>query len=65
MSEEKLLSTAQVAERYGVSRKTVRRWVLSKRLKEIELSAHTRRFRESDLPGALPDEDPQETEAAE
>jgi len=50
---EKLLTTAQVAERYGVSRKTVRRWVLSGRLREIELSAHTRRFRESDLPGGL------------
>jgi excisionase family DNA binding protein len=61
---EKLLTTAQVAELYGVSRKTVRRWVLSKRLKEIELSAHTRRFRESDLPGGLAEE-PKETEAAE
>jgi excisionase family DNA binding protein len=53
---EKLLSTAQVAKRYGVSRKTVRRWVLSGRLREIELSPHTRRFRESDLPGGLTEE---------
>jgi excisionase family DNA binding protein len=63
MNEEKLLSTKQVAKRFGVSRKTVRRWVLSKRLKEIELSPHTRRFRESDLPGGLADE-PEKEEAA-
>ena len=61
---EKLLSTAQVAAKYGVSRKTVRRWVLSGRLREIELSAHTRRFRESDLPGGVPDE-PEKEEGAE
>jgi excisionase family DNA binding protein len=46
---ERLLTTRQVAERFGVVSETILRWVRCGRLPAIRISAGAIRFRESEI----------------
>jgi excisionase family DNA binding protein len=53
MPSEALLSTSEAADLLGVSRETIRRWALARKVTHIRLPSGQLRFRLEDIQDAL------------